>query len=189
MKKRLVLLVLPVLLLFCLAAPSQAGTPSASPALLDFGTFPVNAPPTGNLTSTISFGGGAPDRYVSGLKVPSGGAYFYPSTDCPEAQKLTDPCQVRVHMNGELPGTGHVLGVVELQLAEKDLGPVVESVEIAVQANITAASTTTPPPPAAPAPATAPSHAKKKDCKKAKAKKKPCRKGKAKGKHKGKGKR
>ena len=181
MKKRLVLLVLPVLLSLGLAAPGQAGTPVASPTLLDFGTYPQSAPPSGLLSATITFSSGDPDRYVAGLKMSSGGGYFFPSSDCPEAENLTEPCHLFVRANSEVPGTGPVQGVAELQLAEHDLGPVVESVAVAVQANITSGSTTAPPP-ATPAPG----HIKQKPkCKKVRGKK-VCGKKKGKGKHKGK---
>jgi hypothetical protein len=190
MRRKLCLLVLTTAALTLGAAgPGQAAS-TASPSSLDFGSFPVNAPPTAPLTATIT--GGSEHPYFAGVEMLAGRSYFYPSTYCQEAKKGFPPCPVNVTVAYPMTGMGPLTGVVGVNFTDSGFSehpPIDETIEIQVRANVTAASITPPvvPPTTMPAPVPKPTH-KKKPCKRGqKPSRNNCSAGKHKGKAKGKG--
>jgi hypothetical protein len=172
MKRKLSLLALTAGLTLGIAAPSQAAT--ASPSLLDFGTFSIASPPK-LLSSTITGGGTHP--YFAGLEMISGQPYFFPSSNCPEAKKDFAPCPVNVSVVIPITATGPLTGVVGVKFTDDGGGT--ETLPIEVRANVTAPvvipPVTTPPaltPPTITLPGSGDggSKPKKKPCKKAGAK-------------------
>lgn len=199
MKNKLCLFLLTAGLALGVTAPAQAN--SVSPTVLDFGSFAANAVPSTLLSATVTSGG--PNSYFAGVEMSAGKAYFFPSSDCGEAQKDFPPCSVRVRMGSELTATGPLTGTITVKFSndgQHEVPPVTETQTIEVKANITPAISTPPviPPttttPGSTTTPTAAPPAKKKPCPKkagakssaAKGKGKACGKGKSKGKGKGK---
>lgn len=177
MKKRLLVLVLPIVLLLGLAPPSQASI-SISPGSLDFGSFPSTSPPRDLLYANVTISADEVNKYATGIKMLSGEKSFVASSNCIETSRTPGQavqCTVGVRYEpGEFGTTfGLNSGVIGISFGPNE-GTPVETKEIPVTATVTTANT---PPPTTTGPGNG--HKPKKKCKK----------GKHCGKHRGKGKR